>query len=894
MGEPLRVDPVGLSAAGSAVAELSNGVTAAVGSLTASYNANTGQDAAGTAFGFAYQDSAKALVDGVAKGVNALRHIGYLIQGSATNYSRAEAAADIGGGAAPLTAPVAPGQYSAPGGEPDVNGPGRTPPVLWYLVEFLVGDWWPNGDPAQLRAAATAWNALAAPLYGVTGENAGPYAVIDAQQMPDKEPMKSAVRDVGTAMSSLAGEAQKLAGELNHFATDVENTQNAIRDLLDKLKSVVGSVVDQGVLGTVFELITGDAEEKIQEVADDIKAVIANHKRQSAARKELLADLVNGIKNYTRAMEIITRVELVNYLGEDAGRIVANVNDAFTDTTTGVSLGAINTVGGLATGFDPLGDPKGTWATLEGLGKMAEIFNPVTAPAAFAKDPEGTIDMVKNLTHFDDIFTSNRPFIGVGELGFDIGTAIVPGGAATKAGAGARAAEGAAARTEISATERAAGEAGGIASATTGLRGVSREVEGATSKLDDLSKAPLVGEKPPSGSPGPLPKPPEPGGPSLPRDPAPRDPGPAPTSGKPTSAPPSGDPVSPSVTHAPETAPAPKAEVPAAPAGSEVAAPASATPGGADHAPTASSGGQPSAPPMHAPSVNHPGGVPHDGGAGNGGVPPHSGGGLHDAGGGSPHDGGPHHNGGGSGDQQPNNPPHTGLHDPPANHGIPGGRLPDLTEIDKEFRLSDGSIDASRVSEWAQRISDVYPALSKDQIEAIYQYTTENYQAINPYLRNIDDLNLFQQRMLGSQSIEAMTPGQRLAMETQISRADEALAALPPYRVDPSDLTSTTWRGLRAPESLLDELKAGDIFQDPGYLSSSLDQQVAESFARGAGEGEIPTILKVVGEDGVDVAPLSRWSSESEILFPRGASFEVVSRELGGDGIMRIAIRQVK
>jgi hypothetical protein len=380
MGEPLRVDPAGLSAAGSAVAELSTGVTAAVGSLTASYNANTGQDAAGTAFGFAYQDSARALVEGVAKGVNALRHIGYLIQGSATNYSRAEAAADINGGAAPLPPPIAPAEFPAPGGDPDVNGPGQTPPVLWYLVEALVGDWWPNGSPSELRAAGAAWNAFATPLYGVTGQNAGPYGVIDAQQMPDKEPMKTAVRDVGTAMSSLAGEAQQLGSQLSNFASDVEHTQNAIRDLLDKLKSVVGSVVDQGVLGTVFELITGDAEEKIQEVANDIKAVIANHKRQSAARKELLADLVNGIKNYTRAMEIITRVELVNYLGEDAGRVAANINDAVTDTSVGLSLGAINTVGGLVTGFDPIGDPKGTLAMIENLGKMAEVFNPMTAP----------------------------------------------------------------------------------------------------------------------------------------------------------------------------------------------------------------------------------------------------------------------------------------------------------------------------------------------------------------------------------------------------------------------------------------------------------------------------------------------------------------------------------
>ncbi|TGD86872.1 hypothetical protein BayCH28_16730 [Mycolicibacterium sp. CH28] len=846
-----------------------------MGALAAAYDANTGQDAAGTAFGFAYQDSAKALVDGVAKGVNALRHIGYLIQGSATNYSRAEAAADIGGGASPLAAPVAPGQYAAPGGVPDVNGPGRTPPVLWYLVEFLVGDWWPNGDPGQLRVAATAWSAFAAPLYGVTGENAGAYAVIDTQQMPDKEPMKSAVRDVGTAMSSLAGEAQKLAGELNNFATDVENTQNAIRDLLDKLKSVVGSVVDQGVLGTVFELLTGDAEEKIQEVADDIKAVIANHKRQSAARKELLAELVNGIKNYTRAMEVITRVELVNYLGEDAGRIVANINDAFTDTTVGVSLGAINTVGGLVTGFDPIGDPKGTWATIEGLGKMAEVFNPTTAPMAFARDPQGSLDMVKNVTHFDDIFTGNRPFIGVGELGFDIGTAVVPGGAAAKAGAGARAAEGAAARGEVAATERAAGEAAEISSAAGGLRGVAHDVEGVTAKLDDLNKTTLDGAKPPSGSPGPLPKPAEPGMP-----PAPRDPALAPTGGKPTSAPPSSDPVSPPLTHAPEAVPATKADVPSAPASSEVAAQASAAPGEANTAPGVPPAGHLPTPAADAPSVNHPGAAPHDVGAG----------GSHD--GGPPGNG--HSHGGGPEGEQPNNPPHTGLHDPPANHGVPGGHLPDLTEINNEYRLPDGSIDPPRVSEWAHRVSDLYPALSKEQIEAIYTYTTENYQGINPYLRNIDDLTLFQQRMLGSESIDAMAAERRLAMEMQISRTDEGLAALPPYRVDPSDLTSTTWRGLRAPESLLDELKVGDIFQDPGYLSSSLDQHVAEAFARGAREGETPTILKVVGEDGVDVAPLSRWGDESEILFPRGARFAVLSRELGSDGIMRIAIRQVK
>ncbi len=41
----------------------------------------------------------------------------------------------------------------------------------------------------------------------------------------------------------------------------------------------------------------------------------------------------------------------------------------------------------------------------------------MTAPVAFATDPHGSIDIVKDLTHFDDIVTSDRPFLGVGNWG---------------------------------------------------------------------------------------------------------------------------------------------------------------------------------------------------------------------------------------------------------------------------------------------------------------------------------------------------------------------------------------------------------------------------------------------------------------------------------------------
>ncbi|MGY4710180.1 ADP-ribosyltransferase [Mycolicibacterium sp. CBM1] len=879
----LQVAPAALSGAGVSVAGIGDGLAAALSALTVGFNANTGQDAAGSSFGVAYRDSARAVVEAVTAGVNALHNAGYRIQGSAANYSRAEAAADIGGGAVPLPAPVSPAMYSAPSGGPDVNGPGVAAPLLWSLVEALVGDFWPNGQPNEMRSAAMAWSAFAAPLYNVTSDNAGAYGVIDAQQMPEKEKMKAAVRDIGTAMSSLAGQAQALAGELNNFATDVETTQNAVRSLLDTLKSVVGSVMDQGILGTVVELVTGDVEEKIQQVADDIKAVLANHRRQSAARKEAIGMLVNSIENYSRAMETVTRGELVHYLGEDAGRIVANINDAITDASVGIAKGGINTVGGIAT-LDPIGDPKGTWETLEGLSKSASALNPLTMPTAFAADPKGTVETLKDVTHFDDIVNSDRPFIGLGELGFDVGTAIVPGGAAAKAGAGVRATEGAAARSEFAAGERAAGEVAAMGTTAGRLEGVADAAGGVKARLDDIADSPTPAptDTPKGGAPQSLPDASKQTVPPVAREPAAHDP--APAVGKPTSAPASAEPVSPPVTHTPEGAQVPKGEIGSARGSSEIAAPRHASTGEASHASSAPSFGQSSAPTTQGPSLRADG-MENGGGVGPPGGAVHSeGGGLHDGGGSR----------GGSDDHQPNNPPHTGLHDPPENHGVTGHQLPDLTDINNEYRMPSGAVDPERFDEWAEKVSERYPQISPEGVGGVYNYSSELFQGMNPYLREADSLDLEQQDLLGARSVADMTSEQRVIWEDRIRDTDDGLAALPPYRADPSDLTSTTWRGMRASDSLLARLHEGQIFHDPGYMSTTTDSFVAESFARGARPGETPTLIEVVGDDGVAISPLSKFADESEVLFPRGSSFEVLARTTGGDGIVRIVMRQAK
>jgi hypothetical protein len=565
MTEPLWVDPAALSGAGASVAGVGDGLGAALNSLTASFNADTGQDAAGMAFGFAYRRSGKEIVAAVAAGVKAARHTGYLVQGSATNYSRAEAAADISGRSAPLPAPASPADYASPVGEPDVNGAGTTPPALWYLVEALVGDVWPNGDPDAIRTAAGAWRTAATPLYQVTGDMAGAYATISGQQIPDREPMKAAVRDIGTAMSGIAGSCQTLANELDQFGRDVESTQNAIRDLLEKLKSLVKSVANNGILGTIIELFDGDDEQEFDEVVNDIKAVIANHKRQSEAREEFIQGLIHQMEIFSRGMEIVVRKELVNYLGEDAGRVVANVYDAVTDAGVGMTKEGIVAVDSAA---GAVGNPAAALDTIKGLGKLAFTFNAATAPIAFAMDPEGSVDLFKSVTHWDDTVTSNRPFIGVGESLFDVGSMLIPGGAGGKAvSEGSRVAGEASEVGQVGRVgERAAIEGADLGRASQTLGNLERSAEGITGKLDEIARKPVdVPTAQPQSAPGRPISPAEPG-PGRPGEPssapadAPVPPGPT-ESRPPTSPAPEPAPVgaSPQVPHA-----TPPVEAPAA------------------------------------------------------------------------------------------------------------------------------------------------------------------------------------------------------------------------------------------------------------------------------------------------------------------------------------------
>ena len=148
-------------------------------------------------FGLKYQNAAKSLLQTVATGINACRTNGYKVELGAFNYSCADTSSTLGGGAATLPKPTEPAKFDAPE-PPRTLGPGVPEPALWALVEALVGDLWPNGNPAQMHTAAGCWRTFGAALHGVKSLLTGPMSIVAAQQMPRAQRFKRCIRSWAT------------------------------------------------------------------------------------------------------------------------------------------------------------------------------------------------------------------------------------------------------------------------------------------------------------------------------------------------------------------------------------------------------------------------------------------------------------------------------------------------------------------------------------------------------------------------------------------------------------------------------------------------------------------------------------------------------------------------
>jgi hypothetical protein len=649
---PITVDPNALSGAGEAIGAVGEEIATAISTLDSALpgGAKSGLDPAGLAFGQTYQQLSQALLDAGAEAVNTGRSVGFGVQMSATNYSRADAASTIGGGESTLTPPDAPAEYSAPAAPSGLGG-GVPPPLLWSVIQTIIPDVWPDGDPSALRASATAWQGFASTINGVVGHLTAPSGVVAGQKIPEGGQMTSAISELTKSLTKIASEAGNLATQTKEFADDVENTQNAIRDLMDR-------VSPSGLWDGITSVFTGDALEELKEVADDIKTVLGDYWRQAEGRRDILQIAMGKVDDAIVSVEKWARREFPRYLGEDVGNALATALDFELTLGQGILAGGVDLVEGIGQ-FDPTRfayDPEGATQAWGDLAKSLGEGLLYSTPTGVLLNPGGAVDhwkdKVSDAVHAED-WSSDRPGYGLGKIFFDVGASAVPGGPAlrtTKVAADAAGdAADAARRVDVP-----GGSFDNLTSATQRVEGITQNLENLPTtatpdipttatpnpsgppippSLVDAPSAPHVGDTPaptPRGPDAPTQTPLAPDAPTpyVP-DSTPGDRAPVPQSSTPTSTPghaPDAPPVdrTPAPTPAGTPAHAPAADMPANSPHSAPAPSPSSTPSGsgtptpapamAGHAP------EPASVAAHAPSPTAPDGAGggSSGGSGNG------------------------------------------------------------------------------------------------------------------------------------------------------------------------------------------------------------------------------------------------------------------------------------
>lgn len=473
---PIDVDPVALAAGGTALVRdgdaLAAALTAFSGSLT---GFNAGQDTAGVVFGQSYLTNATAVIKAAGAALAACRQVGFGIQASAANYSAAEATATVGAPAPSVPPPMQPCAAPVSVTIPSPFGEGIAAPMLWSLVEFFVGDFWPNGDPGAIRAAAGAWKTLGETLGRIGAQIPMVTPSVSAQLIPEQSKITSAIGDIASSVTKLAGMCSTIATSLEGFADEVQQAQDAIRDLLKRLSP-------SGLLDTIGDLFSGHSPlDDIKAVARDIMAVLRNFGREAEAKVDALTMAVAELDGMADAVE--------NWVSKHFPAMAPLINGAI-DFEVGVWKNIIGLVESVAA-LNPerfLYNPQGALQTWKGTAEgLALLTNPALLGAKIAADPHGALEMGKGLIDWDDV-KSGHPMRAVGYTTATVASFFVPGGAAAKpaalgAQAGVRAAEGAAveARAGSALTRDAAAAAGRLPAAD-----IATQTAKITEKLDNL------------------------------------------------------------------------------------------------------------------------------------------------------------------------------------------------------------------------------------------------------------------------------------------------------------------------------------------------------------------------------------------------------------------------
>ncbi|MCX8564003.1 NAD(+)--arginine ADP-ribosyltransferase [Mycolicibacterium mucogenicum] len=318
---PIVVDPRALDGAGQSVDAQAEALGRAIDALHSALSGSggmSGDDPAGIVHGRAYDKSAKAMLEAMVDLRNGMARIGDGIRASATSYSRAEVASNTHGtSGAPLPA-AAPTAFVSAQVPPSAEGSNEGAPPGWSLVEPFLGMIWPDGSPSKLRAAAGAWTAAGSAFLGAEAPLLNALGVVTAQQIPEGGQVAQAVVAGNTNATALFGQCVQVASNLNSYAGHIDATHAAVLDLLSRIVNPMTGIRE------VWDLLTGEDEDEIKKIADDIRVVINNFKAEVDALATLLAPLIAAAEAIASVMANWAKMELQQF-GDAAYNVLADV-----------------------------------------------------------------------------------------------------------------------------------------------------------------------------------------------------------------------------------------------------------------------------------------------------------------------------------------------------------------------------------------------------------------------------------------------------------------------------------------------------------------------------------------------------------------------------------------
>lgn len=465
----------------------------------------SGMDPAGLNFGISYGRQADEFGKQLAQLANAFKSVGLMLEATGFNYKNADAASTAGG-SGPSGSISGEQAETAAGDAPYApNGSIVPPPSKWWIIQpflnmiplFGAAMTWPTGNAAMMNLTAAQWANIGRGLKVFEPALAGATAAAGAQSIPEVDQINKALKDLGDGATKLANFGDKMATTISDFAKGVQETQDSIRRLLDRLSL-------DGLWDTVTGLVTGDGDKVLREIAEDVGNVLENFQNQVQGVLGLLSELQTLLGEAADSFQKWIRPVLVGAFGDDVGNVLADAVKISTDLQAGLGIAVI----GLVSGTVALADPD-TW---KGLADTAIMI---------AKDPTMIDDVLKQsgseFIAWDEI-TGDNPARGVGEALGNIGSLFIPGGALAKGGSVAKG---------LAATRHLL-DGGGLEGLGR-LPGLGGNRTPDMPELPDAPDAPNIPEfTPPPGIPdsvlGPG-SPSSPGGPSSPTPTAPSSPG---------------------------------------------------------------------------------------------------------------------------------------------------------------------------------------------------------------------------------------------------------------------------------------------------------------------------------------------------------------------------------